>query len=118
MAESEDGEIAYESVRRTRPRGLAFSARYAPTGEAYEARPGSVERWLTERYCLYAESSGGGLVRTEVHHGPWPLQPARAEIDRNELGDPFGLDLAGEAPLLHFSRALDVVLWPSERLGG
>ena len=54
--------------------------------------------------------------RTEVHHEPWSLQPAEAEIRGNTLGEPYGIDLSA-APLLHFSRSQDVVAWPPRAVG-
>lgn len=106
--------IDYWSERRAPP--VRFAANYGPTGPAMPAaRPGTLEHFLTERYCLYAQAPGGGLRRLEIHHLPWPLQPASAEITRNELLAPHGLEIAG-APLLHFARRLDVVMWLAERL--
>ena len=106
-------EIAYASERRS-PR-LGFAARYRPVGPPREAAAGTLEHFLTERYCLYAQAPGGGLRRLEIHHRPWPLQPAAAEITRNELLAPHGLAVSG-APLLHFARRLDVVMWLAEAL--
>jgi uncharacterized protein YqjF (DUF2071 family) len=111
MSVSGTQEIDYASERRSAPVG--FAARYRPEGPAAEARPGSLEHFLTERYCLYAQAPDG-LRRLEIHHQPWPLQPASAEITRNELLTPHGLSVAG-APLLHFARRLDVVMWLAER---
>jgi hypothetical protein len=73
--------------------------------------PGSLEHFLTERHCLYAEHRGV-LHRAEIHHLPWPLQPAEADIELNTMA-PAGVEL-GDGPLLHFSRRLDVLVWPLE----
>jgi uncharacterized protein len=86
-----------------------FGAGYEPTGPVAAAARGSLEHFLTERYCLYAEH-GGRLYRADIHHRPWPLQPAEAELDRNTMA-PGGVELGGE-PLLHFSKRQDVVIWP------
>ena len=110
--------IDYRSVRRAQPRGLAFRASYRPTSPPYEAERGSLEHWLTERYCLYARSAHGRLFRAEVHHHPWPLQRAEAEIASNELLTPHGLRVSGPPALLHFSRRLDVVVWSPVEVGG
>ena len=56
-------------------------------------------------------ASGTGLKRAEIHHEPWPLQPAEAEIEENTM-PPSGIELLDEAPLLHFSARQDVVIWP------
>ena len=105
MALQDDGkEIAYRSVRTHRRAGPArFEARYRPTGDRYLAAAGTLEFWLTERYCLYSTDAGGRLLRADIHHARWPLQPAEAEVAVNTMTAPLGIALPG-APLLHFAR--------------
>lgn len=107
--------VAYASERRPGAAPAAFVARYYPTGPAYHAGAGSLESWLTERYCLYAADRRGRLWRGEIDHRPWPLQPATVDIAANSMAAPLGLAFNG-APLLHFSRRLDVVAWSLDRL--
>jgi uncharacterized protein YqjF (DUF2071 family) len=89
-----------------------FSARYRPTGEPEPAGRSSLEEFLTERYCLYT-SHEGRIHRAEIHHPPWPLQPAEATIELNTM-PPDGLRLPNEPPLVHFAATQDVVIWPLE----
>ena len=96
------------------PRAI-FTARYWPTGPARFAQAGSLEDWLTARYCLYT-MRGGHLLRAEVHHAPWPLQPAAAEITHNTMTEPAGIHLPTMPPLLHYSERLAVVVWPLRRV--
>ena len=96
--------------------GADFAATYAPISEPYEAAAGSLEHWLTERYCLYAAAPDGSLWRNDVHHHPWPLQAARASIEHNGMFEAHGIQVSGPPPLLHFSRRLDVVVWSGERV--
>jgi uncharacterized protein len=103
--------VTYSSRRVGGVAPVVFEARYGPASIPYASTPGSLEHWLTERYCLYAETPDGTIPRTDIHHPPWPLQRAWAEIGRNTLADPFGLRLDGPPALLHFSRRLDVVVW-------
>jgi uncharacterized protein YqjF (DUF2071 family) len=108
--------VAYTSQRRHRdPRPAALEACYRPTGAPYRTEPGSLEHWLTERYCLYAANKRGRLWRGEIDHEPWRLQPAEAEFAHNSMAAPLGLKLEG-APLLHFARRLDVVAWALDPL--
>jgi len=100
------GRIFYESVRDER---TAFSGSYRGVGDPQAPRAGSLEHFLTERYCLYAEDRGR-LHRAEIHHTPWPLQRAEANIDLNTMA-PNGLVMGAE-PVLHFSGRQDVVIWP------
>lgn len=109
----DDGDwITYQSQRTHRgfPPG-GFRGRYRPTGPVYRAEPGHLETWLTERYALYAADPLGRVLRGDIHHLPWPLQPAEAEIDLNTVCDAHGFTLPAEPPLLHFARRLDVLSW-------
>ncbi len=99
--------IDYECARLDE-RGRVFSGRYRPEGEVFNAEPGSLEWFLTERYCLYTADERGTLQRAEIHHEPWHLQVAEAEIDLTTIS-PVALD---GPPLCHFSRRQDVVIWP------
>jgi uncharacterized protein YqjF (DUF2071 family) len=96
-------------VHRRSPRA-GFVARYRPVGPVTHAPSGTVDRWLTERYCLYVWR-GSTLWRGDIHHIPWPLQPAEAEIIQNSMLEPLRLTLPDVAPLLHFAPRLEVVAW-------
>jgi hypothetical protein len=107
------GSIDYHSQRRD---GTRFEARYEPIGPVTPSRPGRLEHWLTERYCLYAQRGAGPLYRAEIHHAPWPLQPARAAIGRNDMLRIHGIDLGDAPACLHYSRRLEVIVWPPQRV--
>jgi hypothetical protein len=70
---------------------------------------------LTERYCLYALDGSHRLIRGEIHHCPWLLQQAQAELPRNTMAEPIGIKLE-PPPLLHFARRQDVLIWPPVRV--
>lgn len=111
-----DGEgIVYRSRRldRTGEQSVpaAFAGSYRPVSAVYAAAPGTLEHFLTERYCLYAQGPDGALRRTEVHHRPWPLQRAAAAITTNNVSAAGGLPVSGPPALLHFARRIDVVVW-------
>jgi uncharacterized protein YqjF (DUF2071 family) len=93
-----------------------FEAFYQPVSDVYAARPGTLEHFLTERYCLYARAPWGTLYRTEVHHQQWPLQKAEAVLTRNNVSAPGGAPVSGPPHLLHFSRRIDVVVWPATKV--
>ncbi len=111
--------LTYTSRRTHRHAPSAvFEGSYRPTGPVYCAQPGTLENWLTERYCLYAADGRGRLYRGEIHHQPWPLQPAEATIATNTMAQPHGFQLPDWLPLLHYARRLDVALWPVRQVGG
>lgn len=109
----DDNTFGYAS-RRTSPDGevAEFEATYQPTGEARKALSGSLEYFLTERYCLYTLRDDGALLRADIQHPPWPLQPATATILRNSMTRPWRIPLPDAKPLLHFSGLQHVVIWP------
>lgn len=101
--------IRYRSARVNG--GARLRLRYRPVGEAFTAEAGSLEYFLTERYCLYTVVDGS-LRRAEIHHPPWPLQPAEATIEENTMTEPAGIRLPAREPLLHYAARQDVVIWP------
>ena len=109
------GEIRYDSRRSGNPAAV-LRATYAPTGPARAAAPGSLEQFLVERYCLYNVDHFRKPYRLEIHHAPWPLQPASATITENGMAAVHGITLPNEPPLLHFARRLDVAIWRPARL--
>lgn len=108
----EDGFVHYHSQRTSRGAIPAeFKARYRPIGPVHTARVGSLEYFLTERYCLYTLDGTFHLKRLEIHHEPWPLQAAEAFIEVNTMAEAAGLRLPSMQPELHFARRQDIVAW-------
>ena len=112
------GQIRYKSVRiykGTSPARLALS--YHPVGESFRPRPGLLEYFLTERYCLYnADAQGRRVWRGDIHHLPWPLQEAETELEEFEMTAQIGVTLSDVEPLLHYARCLDVAAWLPKRI--
>jgi uncharacterized protein len=110
-----NGEILYRS-RRSHPGAPvgSFSATYRPAGTAAPPRPGTLEHFLTERYCLYSQGSKGRIYRGEIHHPAWRLQNAEAAFSENTIAEAGGVILPRTAPLLHFSKFQEMVAWPPE----
>jgi uncharacterized protein len=112
---SEGASIKYHSYRKKSREEFRFKGNYQPISDVFHAERGSLEYWLTERYCLYTEKYNR-LYRGEIHHPPWPLQQARAVIDENTMIDIKGFSSLHSKPLLHFAKRLDVLLWGIEEL--
>jgi uncharacterized protein YqjF (DUF2071 family) len=86
----------------------AFRAQYSPAGEVTDDH---LARWLAERYCAYTVDENGRPLRIDIHHPPWPLQPAEGELEAQGMADQIGIELEGD-PLLHFSARQDTLIWP------
>ncbi len=113
--ERDAGEIRYTS-RRTQDSRVRLTASYRPVGAPFAPRPGTLEHFLTERYCLYAVNHLKRPYRLDIHHPPWPLQQAEATIVNNTMADAAGITLPPVAPLLHVARRQDMVAWGPERI--
>jgi uncharacterized protein YqjF (DUF2071 family) len=100
------GAIDFRSERS----GSDFAATYRPVGDRLPIEEGSLERWLAERYCLYVVDENGRPLRADIHHPPWPLEPAGASIERNTMAAQLGIELGGE-PLLNYSARQDTLIW-------
>ena len=105
-----DRDVIYRTERTDGDAALEIT--YRPVTPPATAQPGSLEHFLTERYALYVVDETLRVLRADIHHRPWPLQEARAEIGRNTMARPYGLDLTGADPLLHYAPRQDVVIWP------
>ena len=112
-----DGIVEYRSHRTHKGAAVGdFRATYNPTGNVYYSHQGTLENFLTERYCLYTVDRANRLMRCDIHHPPWLLQPGTADIRGNTLTDAAGIRLPAMAPILHFSKRQDTVNWPLVRL--
>jgi uncharacterized protein YqjF (DUF2071 family) len=117
IEDREEQGFAFYSRRRFAGKPVIFKARYrglGPTRKLAESPAGSLEYFLTERYCLFTHNKAGEPVRANVHHVPWPLEEAEAEIERNDLPGSIGIRLERQEPVLHYSRRLAVYMWPPE----
>jgi uncharacterized protein YqjF (DUF2071 family) len=116
--EERGGWIQYQSERTHKNAPAAqLAGTYRPVGEIFHARADTLEHFLTERYCLYAADLRGRVLRGEIHHPPWALQAAEAELSRNSMADAAGVKLPSKEPLLHFARRQDMVAWAPQRIG-
>ncbi len=108
-SDDRDGSIDYSSRRVKAP--ADFRGRYRAVAPVQLRDKGSLEHWLTERYCLYTVLRNK-VYRGEIHHQPWPLQDAEGEFEVNTVAAAGGISLPDTAPSLLFARKLEVLIWP------
>jgi hypothetical protein len=110
-------EFAFYSRRRFAKQPVIFKARYrglGPSQRLAESRIGTLEYFLTERYCLFSCDHDGQLIRANLHHVSASLEEADAEIEQNDLARILGIQLPNQKPVLYYSRRLAVYVWPAE----
>ncbi|HZB87644.1 MAG TPA: DUF2071 domain-containing protein [Terracidiphilus sp.] len=117
LEERSGRDFEFSSRRRLSRAPVVFNARYrglGPTCRLAESRPGSLEYFLTERYCLFTRTASGQLACVNVFHAPWPLEQARAEIERNDLPAAAGIEIRAQDPVLYYARRLAVYMGSPE----
>jgi len=107
-----DDSIHYRS-RRTHhgAQPAQFEALYRPIAPVAPGLRGTLEYWLTERYCLYTMMKNDRVYRCDIHHRPWPLQVAELETTRNTMALAQGIHLPDTPPLLHYAQRQEVLVW-------
>jgi uncharacterized protein YqjF (DUF2071 family) len=104
--------VIYNSQRRDwRSKSVGFDATYHPIGPVQYSAKGSIEEFLTERYCFFTSDRGGRIMSCDVHHLRWPLQPVAAQIRLNTMLELLSLDLLKSEPLLYYSDRLETIEW-------
>ncbi|MCQ6278424.1 YqjF family protein [Bacillus sp. EB600] len=113
-----EGESFYcQSLRKGKMKiPIAFEGKYVPLSEVYLPEKGTVDHWLTERYCFFSTNKRGSVFCGEIHHRPWPLQKVKAEIVRNTLFTPFQVDVEEEKTITHFSMGVEAFFWNIKRI--
>jgi uncharacterized protein len=106
--------IDYSSERTEEP-PAEFSASWKISDSLPYSHPGSLEFFLTERYCLYSEKDGE-LYRARIYHEPWPLQKASLVSLESNMVESLGLPTPKGEPLLHYAEEISVDIWPLEVL--
>jgi uncharacterized protein YqjF (DUF2071 family) len=104
--------IVYSSSRTERDAPAAeFDATWKIGETLPYSHPGSLEFFLTERYCLYAAHKQK-LYRCRIFHQPWPLQKAELSTLSSTMIESHGLPTPEDAPLLHYAEEISVDIWP------
>lgn len=118
MRANDGTEISYSVARRGASTNLNSSFRYSNDGPLETPRPGSFEFFLVERYRLFSyNQQQKQLFSGQVHHSPYPLCAARAEIHAEGAFELVGL-VAPKRPPEHLilSEGVDVAIYGLEKL--
>jgi len=88
-----------------------FAAGYCSGGASRPAKPGTLEQFLVERYCLYAQGRDGSLRCGEIAHAPWQLQSASVQLGVCDMTRLLGFALPDCAPFALCAEPVEVVAW-------
>jgi|AntDeeMetageno50_2_1112565.scaffolds.fasta_scaffold07291_2 hypothetical protein len=111
-----NGRAIFRS-RRRQPgeRPAQYGVTYQPTGDPFEAKPGSLAEFLTERRRLYTQDTSGRVRYTDVDHERWTLYSADVSADKNTMLEAAGVDPSEPDPVVYYSPGVDVVTTTSKR---
>ncbi|WP_158301877.1 YqjF family protein [Paenibacillus mesophilus] len=104
-------DVTWEKNRHARSAPEQFHCRYWPKSDKFQPKTGSLDYWLTERYCLFTKVKGDVKIG-EIHHRPWLLQPVDVEVSANTILSDRGISLTGMPAIAAYSRRQDAILWP------
>ena len=93
-----------------------FAAGYCSGGASRPAKPGTLEQFLVERYCLYAQGRDGSLRCGEIAHAPWQLQSASVQLGVCDMTRLLGFALPDCAPFALCAEPVEVVAWRPMRV--
>ncbi|MCC7452672.1 MAG: DUF2071 domain-containing protein [Crocinitomix sp.] len=79
------------------------------------AQKTELDKWLTERYCLYLDS-GNELYRYDIHHKEWELK--NVHVQRLNVNYKLkNIVLSEEKPYLtHYSEGIKVIAWKRQKI--
>lgn len=106
----QDGPLIDYSLQRTDQPPAQFSASWTIDEPIPSSQPGSLEFFLTERYCLYSQTHGK-LYRARIFHQPWTLQNARLHSLKSTMVESHGLPTPVADPLIHYAEEIAVDIW-------
>lgn len=110
----QEGETIEYSLTRTEDPPADFRAIWTIGESLAVSQPGSLEFFLTERYCLYSERRGK-IYRARIHHQPWPLRKAEVSTLNSTMIESLGLATPEGNALLHYAEEIKVDIWPIRR---
>ncbi len=119
IACARDGDATRYASERVDRRGppAELRVRHRPTGDAFPTNPGTLEHFLTARYCLFARDRRGHVRRGDIVHEPWSLRAAEWEVERCDMARIVGIDRLDGAPHLMSAGDLTVRAWLPVRIG-
>tara|TARA_Y100000590_G_scaffold190409_1_gene216675 strand:+ start:328 stop:951 length:624 start_codon:yes stop_codon:yes gene_type:complete len=87
------------------------------TGDTMLAKPGSLDEFLLERYCLYTFHNNN-LCIAYIHHNPWIFRKGKADFISNTLTESYDLAISDplKPDLAHVSEGVLVHTWSIEEV--
>lgn len=103
----------FESNRKGNNKAPAeLKLTYWPEDKKFLPIKGTLTHWLVERYCLIQQTKAKKVITIDIHHLPWQLHTASAEIHKNSLTKSMGFTIPDQQPIIQFAKHQKVLIWP------
>lgn len=113
-SEQAGDRVAYRCRRGEH--AVAWDYQWRTAEAATEARPGTLEFFLVERYVLFAQDARGGLHAGRVHHAPYRVTAPRLEHGSTGPVQAAGFEVEGPPVSVLGAQPVDVSIFPLQRL--
>ena len=104
------GQRSFKFRARREDSDAQFRAAWTIGDELPQSQGGTREFFLTERYCLYAESDGD-IYRARIFHQPWLLRQATLKSYDTNLFEINRLPVPKTEPIVHYADEVNVDIW-------
>ncbi|MBM7553118.1 YqjF family protein [Thalassobacillus pellis] len=107
---NQGGAFTFKSDRWSKEEAV-FQGSYQPSSKPFSPEQDSLPFWLLERYYLYSRIKGR-LFYGGIHHLPWKITEARAEIHACQLFPISQHQLTPADILFHYAPSCRALFWP------
>ncbi|WP_079476410.1 YqjF family protein [Marinococcus halophilus] len=115
MRMHKETEAFHCTSRRRRKEAFYFEGTYRASSDAYCPLEGTLDHWLLERYYAWS-SVKNGLVEIGIHHTPWEVQDAQADVQTVSLPPLAADELALSRMKCHFAPEKRALFWSGKRI--
>ena len=110
-----EGDVVRYRVDRRAGSSARLRCVWRAGAERPRAAPGTLDHFLTERYCLFTTDRRGRPLIGRIRHEPWSLRDAELLELEDGLVAAAGIRVPDEPPVLYHADRLEVAAWPLER---
>jgi len=113
----ESGWIEYQSQRTDRlDPGAALHVRFKSSDTMQTPARGTLESFLTDRWCLFSASKDGRVFQGDIHHAPWQLGNTQVSIETDTMTEFLNLSRPPGQPHAMYAAGVDVRAWLPRRV--
>jgi uncharacterized protein len=109
--ENEERWFRSEGVASGPGERAELDVRYRPRGPAREARPGTLEHFIVERFVMFSRTPGGTLLIGRESRSPRQIQDCDVTVSRNTLPQAAGIPGPSVAPVAWYCDRSEIRTW-------